>query len=83
MVHSDPRAWGLASPAPSLAEMMPADSWGYFGPVGSVVGTARGVVTPDSRKEFPRGVREIGPWVWGLKIQELPLKSSLEGMGAA
>lgn len=44
---------------PALLRWMPADSWGYFGPVGSVKGTARGAVTPDSRKEFPV---ECGKW---------------------
>lgn len=39
---------------PALLRWMPADSWGYFGPVGSAEGTARGALTPDSRKEFPR-----------------------------
>lgn len=42
----------LALP-PALLRWMSADSWGYFGPVGSAEGTARGAVTPDSRKEFP------------------------------
>lgn len=44
---------GLVSLPPALPRWMPADSWGYFGPVGSVEGTARGALTLDSRKEFP------------------------------
>lgn len=44
---------GLVALPPALPRWMPADSWGYFGPVGSVEGTARGALTPDSGKEFP------------------------------
>lgn len=50
---------------PALLRWMSADSWGYFEPVGSVEGTDRGAVTPDSRKEFPMECGKRGPGVWG------------------
>lgn len=66
----------LALP-PALLRWMPADSWGYFGPVGSAEGTARGAVTPDSRKEFPLEFGKLeGPRGLGGKhrLQELPFE---------
>lgn len=62
-MHSPPHSWPLGASRgglgvwqalpPALLRWMPADSWGYFGPLGSAEGTARGALTPDSRKEFP------------------------------
>lgn len=51
---------------------MAADSWGYFGPVGSAEGTARGALTPDSRKEFPLEFGRLP--AQGSRLQELSLE---------
>lgn len=72
---------------PALLRWMSADSWGYFRPVGSAEGTAKGALTPDSRKEFPQ---EFGkPPAQGSRgrhrLQGLPLEvfSGRVGAGAA
>lgn len=66
----------LALP-PALLRWMSADSWGYFGPVGSAGGDSQRGRTPDSRKEFPLEFGKLeGPGGLGVKhrLQELPFE---------